>query len=118
LAVDSSQAKQFTCHSAAAKEINLLGSPRQPRKEVYLAGVCAMKVLSALYLLWLSNSQGNNSWQLTAKDIDFPRLSTLGGSCLAVGRQEQLPWRQTYISWRFLATKAIHNSGSVGFTIT
>jgi len=53
----------------------------------------ALKVLSTSYLPWQPNSQGNNSWQSAAKDIVFPWLSRLGGLCLAVGRQEQLPWR-------------------------
>jgi len=39
----------------------------------------ALKVLSASYLPWQPNSQGNNYWQSAAKDIIFPWLSRLGG---------------------------------------
>jgi len=108
LAVDGSQAKNFSWLSKAAKGKSLLGSRRQPTKRVYLAVdgsqankfpwrmypfLGALKVLSASYLPWQPNSQGNNSWQSAAKDIVFTWLSRLGGLCLAVGRQEQLPWR-------------------------
>jgi len=44
---------------------------------------------------------------LAAKEIEFPWLSIFGGFFLAVGCQGQLPWRFSYIPWRFLAAKAI-----------
>jgi len=96
LAVEGSQGKEFDWQSKAVNEKSLLGSRRQqankfPWRMYPFLG--ALKVLSASYLPWQPNSQGNNSWPSAAKDIVFPWLSSLGGLCLAVGRQEQLPWR-------------------------
>jgi hypothetical protein len=97
LAITGCQGNKLSWRDKFAKEIYILGGPN---------------IFLAHSILWQSNSQGNNPWQSAAKVIEFPWLFSLGGFCLAVGYQGQLPWRFSYISWRFLAAKAIPFSSS------